>query len=172
MKWVIDSGGDSTLQKSLVRSSILIVIVVYIVAGLAWQYISNRIEQSTFNKLNSGLYQAMIFTERNSKRTYQPHGHYYYTNLYAPANYARVKSYLTNYIKSHDSSVELKSLLFRMPDSNNLIGLATVGVHVLPEVTVNVELNNGSPLMHFTHPNGFWEVIFPMKNRFIEKLFI
>lgn len=129
--------------------------MVYIVAGLAWQYISNRIEQSTFNKLNSGLYQAMMFTERNGKRTYQPHGRYYYTNLYAPANYARVKSYLTNYIKSHDSSVELKSLLFRMPDSNNLIGLATVVVHVLPGVKVNVDLNDDSPLMHFTHPNGF-----------------
>ena len=96
---------------------------------------SGRIEQSTFNRLNSGLYKAMVFTERHGKRTYQPQERYYYTNLYDPANVAMVKSYLTNYIDSHDSSVELKSITFRMPDSNNLIGLATVAVHVLPGVT-------------------------------------
>ena len=128
--------------------------MICIVAGLGWQYLSGRIEQSTFNRLNSGLYKAMVFTERHGKRTYQPQERYYYTNLYDPANVAMVKSYLTNYIDSHDSSVELKSITFRMPDSNNLIGLATVAVHVLPGVTTNVELNDDIPLMHFTLPKG------------------
>ena len=96
----------------------------------------------------------MVFTERNGKQTYQPQGRYYYANLNDPANFAMVKSYLANYIKSHDSSVELKSITFRMPDSNNLNGLATVVVHVLPGVTMNVQLNDGPPLMHFTHSNG------------------
>lgn len=116
------------------------------VVGLGWQYLSGRIQESTFNRLNSGLYKAMVFTELHGKRTYQPQGRYYYVNLYDPQNFAMVKSYLTNYIGSHDSSAALRSMTFRMPDSNNLIGLATVAVHVLPGFTKNVELNDGIPL--------------------------
>ena len=96
----------------------------------------------------------MVFTEQNGTRTYQPQGRYYYTNLYDAANFAMVKSYLTNYIRSHDSSVELKSIMFRIPDSNNIIGLVTVAVQVFPGVTKNVELNDSIPLMHFTQLNG------------------
>jgi hypothetical protein len=142
------------LRKSFVKSSIPFILVICVVVGLGWQYLSGRIEESTFNRLNSGLYKAMVFTELHGERTYEPQGRYYYTNLYDPPNYAMVKSYLTNYIDSHDSSVELKSIIFRTPDSENLIGLATVAVHVLPGVTKSVELNDGISPMHFTHPNG------------------
>lgn len=142
------------MGKSLVRSSILFIIVIYIVVGAGWQYVSNRIQESTFNRLNSGLYKAMVFTELHGKRTYQPQGRYYYANLYDPQNLSMVKSYLMNYIDSHDSSVDLKSIMFRMPDDKNLIGLATVTVHVMPGVVKNVELNDSIPLMHFIHLNG------------------
>ncbi|QSO46733.1 hypothetical protein [Alicyclobacillus mengziensis] len=142
------------MRKPLVRSSIPFVIAIGMVVSLGWQYLSNRIQEGTFNRLNSGLYKAMVFTELHGKRTYQPHGRYYYVNLYDAQNLAMVQSYLKNYVNSHDSSVSLRSITFRMPDYNNLIGLATVAVHVLPGVTKNVELNDSIPLMHFTHQIG------------------
>ena len=142
------------MRKLLERSSIPFFIVIYVAASLGWQYLSGRIQERTFNRLNSGLYQAMVYTEFHGKRTYQPQGRYYYVNPYDPQNFAMVKSYLKNYIESHDSSVGLKSITFRMPDSNNLNGLAKVVVHLLPGVTTNAELTDGIPLIHFKHSTG------------------
>ena len=147
--------GDLALRKTCFRSNISWVLVIGLVAGyVGWQYTSDRIEQSTFSRLNSGLYHAMVFTERNGQRTYRSEGRYYYANLYDPANFSMAKSYLTHYIQAHDPSVALKTIIFRMPDSHNVIGLATVGVPVLPGVTVNVELNDTISLFHFPHSSG------------------
>jgi len=144
------------VKKPFEKRSIIFFIVILALAGnLTWQYLYNQIQQITLNKLSEGLYKAVVHTEFNAKRVYNPQRRYYYVNISDPLNVAMVKQYLSNYIKSHDSLVVLKNVDFREPDSNNLDVFATVAVPVIsafPRITTNVELNAGMSLSHFKHP--------------------
>lgn len=133
------------------RWRIVWVVAIGLAAGsIGWQCAVNRIQQATFGRLNPGLYHAMVFTEHYGQRSYQPNGRYYYTNLYDPRNFSMVRSNLIHYLRKHDPSAALKIVGFRMPDSHNLIGLATVVVPVFPGISTNVKLNDAIPLFHFS----------------------
>ena len=130
-------------------------IVAMVVVGLiSWRYTASRIQQATFDRLNGSLYHAMVFTQRYGQRTYQPHRGYYYANLYDPQNFAMVRATLMTYLQHKDPSAVLKTLVFRTPNSQNLIGLATVAISILPGMVTHVTLNDTIPVSHFLHASA------------------
>jgi hypothetical protein len=139
-----------------IRNNIVILIVICLVGGYwTWWKLSQDVIQSTTNKLHDGLYQAMVYVDLHGKRTYQPQGKYYYLNIYDNSNLSMMKERFSDYIKSHDPSViALKSVSWRITNSESLDGFATVTVKMLPGIAKIVELNDGISLFHFKSTSG------------------
>ncbi|MFD1676397.1 hypothetical protein [Alicyclobacillus fodiniaquatilis] len=133
------------------RNTIALLAVICIIVGyFIWGKLSQDVIETTNNKLQTGLYKAMVYVDLHGKRTYQSQGRYYYLDINEPSNLSMLNERFSNYIKSHDASVkELKSVSFRITNSESLNGFATVTVKMLPGVVKTVELNDGITLFHF-----------------------